>query len=117
MKKSNDWMSNQSGNHITMKEGDIINIPKSMDLIEVGLGWKTALDLDSSIITLAADGTKFGGISFSRTRSNDGAILHKGDSRLGEGAGDNESIVINLAKVDKRIDSIWPVITIYTKKK
>ena len=100
-----------------MKEGDIINIPKSMDLIEVGLGWKTQLDLDSSIITLGADGTKFGGVSFSRTRSNDGAIVHKGDNRTGAGAGDNENIIINLRKVDPRIDSIWPVIAIYTRKK
>jgi len=50
-------------------------------------------------------------------RSNDGAIVHKGDNVSGKEEGDAETIMINLAKVDPRVDSIWPVITIYTRKK
>ena len=85
VKKSHEWIVKPGGrdNQFTLCAGETINIPKHLTQIEIGLGWKTRLDLDASVITLAADGSKFDAVSFSKMRSNDGAIVHKGDNRTG----------------------------------
>ena len=56
-------------------------------------------------------------VYFGKKKSRDGAILHGGDNTTGEGSGDDETISINLSKVDPKVDSIWPVVTIYTDNK
>ena len=56
-------------------------------------------------------------IFYNNKRSKDGSIVHSGDNTTGEGAGDDETIICNLNKVSPHIDSIWPIITIYTNGK
>lgn len=92
-------------------------IPDGVNSIKVGLGWNTKLDLDSSIIMLDANGTLIDKVFFNQKRSLDGAIIHSGDDTTGEGKGDDETIQIFLNKIDSRVQSIWPVITIYSPDK
>ena len=44
-------------------------------------------------------------------------MLHSGDNLTGEGDGDDELIKIFLNKINPKIDSIWPVINVYTGNK
>ena len=55
--------------------------------------------------------------SYMQHQTNDGAIKHQGDNRSGEGDGDDEVIKIHLPQISPQVNSIWPVITIYTKGK
>ena len=43
------------------------------------------------------------------------AVIHAGDNLDGEGSGDDEVITVNLDKLPAEVDSIWPVINLYTK--
>ena len=56
-------------------------------------------------------------VYFNKLSSNNGSIIHSGDNLTGAGSGDDEVIKIFFNKIDKNVDSIWPVITIYTNKK
>ena len=51
---------------------------------------------------------------FWKLNSNDLSIIHNGDNLTGKGSGDDETIQINLDKVHSKVDSIWPVINVYT---
>ena len=53
--------------------------------------------------------------SFMKKSTDDGAIQHGGDDTTGEGDGDDEVIKIHLPQISQNVNSIWPVITIYTR--
>jgi len=55
--------------------------------------------------------------SFMKKTTNDGAVKHMGDDTTGEGSGDDEIIKIHLPQISQNVQSIWPVITIYTRGK
>ena len=78
------------------------------------MGWDTKCDLDASIILLDKLGNLVDMVFYGKKRSDDGAIIHSGDNLTGEGEGDDETIRIFLNKVNPNIDSIWPVINVYT---
>ena len=40
--------------------------------------------------------------------------MHDGDNLTGKSDGDDEVITINLGQVNQQIDSIWPVINIFS---
>ena len=92
-------------------------MPEAFSHMTLGLGWKTMLDLDSSIIMLDSKGEVVDRVFFNKKTSDDGAIVHVGDNRTGGASGDGERIEIYLDKVQQRVDSIWPVINIYQRGK
>ena len=97
-----------------MKKDDAVNIPDSMRVFKIGLGWDTNLDLDCSVLLFDRNGEIFDNICFSNLRSEDGAVEHSGDNLTGEGKGDDEVITVNLDNISHQVGSIWPVITIYS---
>ncbi len=79
--------------------------------ISMGLGWDPvkptgffkrlmsdggAIDLDASCIVLDSAKKPLDLVWFQQLKSRDGVIVHSGDNRTGEGAGDDESIAVNL---------------------
>ena len=74
----------------------MINIPETLNVIKIGLGWDTRLDIDASIILLDANNNKIDYVSYSKLTSNDKAIHHLGDNLTGEGDGDDEVITVKL---------------------
>ena len=82
--------------------------------MKLGLGWTSRCDIDASIILLDAMGKMVDYVYFSKKRANNGSVIHSGDNLTGAGSGDDEVIYIYLKKMDPRVDSIWPVITIFT---
>ncbi len=86
----------------------------------VGLGWDAAsggatMDLDASAFILGADklvsNSHF--VYFNNLKSPEGAVIHNGDNLTGDGAGDDESLVIDLAKMPANADEISVVVSIY----
>ncbi|PJI95107.1 TerD family protein [Luteimicrobium subarcticum] len=80
-----------------------------------GLGWKprttdgAAFDLDASAILVDENGRALSDqhfVFFNNLQDPTGAVRHLGDNRTGDGSGDDESITVDLAAVDARVDRI-----------
>jgi tellurium resistance protein TerD len=111
---------------IHLNKGGSINLAKESPGLKyagIGLGWDInssrsaeAFDLDASIFMLRADGkipNELFFVFYNNLKSPDGAIEHFGDSRTGEGGGDDESIEINLSQVSPAIEEILFIVTIH----
>jgi tellurium resistance protein TerD len=90
--------------------------------LNVGLGWDARtttgmdFDLDASAIGVKADGkvlTNQHFVFFNNLKSPEGSIQLTGDNTTGEGEGDDESVIINLALVPAEIDKIVVPVSIY----
>lgn len=106
-----------------------INLAKgqrvSVDLprFTIGLGWDTNTsatggdaDLDASCFILD-DNKKLVSdahfVFYNNASSPDGAVVHSGDNKTGAGDGDDESIQIDLSKMDSRSHEVCFVVTIH----
>lgn len=88
----------------------------------VGLGWDTNetstgvdFDLDASIFILGENKKILSDshfIFYNNLISPDGSVEHTGDNRTGEGDGDDESVIIDLSKIDSAASEICIVVTI-----
>jgi tellurium resistance protein TerD len=107
---------------INITKGRSFNLSKetpALRKIMIGLGWDTGeyiVDLDTSAFMLGADGKipeddYF--IFYNNLVSPDGSFEHTGDNRTGEGDGDDEMILANLAKVNPAITEIIITVSIY----
>jgi tellurium resistance protein TerD len=111
---------------IDLTKGARIDLSKEapgLEKVRIGLGWNpnvtdtgTSFDLDVSIFMINEDGKipaeKFF-VYYNNKTSEEGSVVHSGDSLTGEGSGDDESINIDLAKVDNRVSEIIFVVTIF----
>lgn len=86
-----------------------------------GLGWDPAVvnghtvDLDISLFMLGSNGKLLADeffIFYNNSQSPDHAALYPGDSRGGEGEGDDEIIKIDLPKIDPRVEFLYFTVTI-----
>lgn len=111
---------------INLTKGERINLSKEapgMKKAGVGLGWDvnatdtgSQFDLDVSVFMLGENGKvpneKYF-VYYNNLESSDGAVMSSGDDRTGEGGGDDETIRVELSKVDAAIQEIIFVVTIY----
>ena len=97
--------------------------------INIGLGWDAKpgaatgadFDLDASIVCIGADGKAVAGgfLYYNSPKVDgkptilDGALVHSGDNLTGEGDGDDETIMIDLAKVPATVDKMVVVVDIH----
>ncbi len=85
--------------------------------IRMGLGWtvlNVACDLDASAFMLDQNGRIVGDswfVFYGQPVSPDGSVCHSGDSK-GEGAGDDETIDIDLNRISPNVQRIAFVVTI-----
>lgn len=111
---------------INLSKGGRINLSKEapgMQRAGIGLGWDinatdtgSAFDLDTSVFMLGATGkipSEKYFVFYNNLLSPDGSVKHEGDSRTGEGSGDDETVQIDLTKVDPSIQEMVFVVTIH----
>jgi tellurium resistance protein TerZ len=97
---------------VSLSKGQGVSLAKSdgssLSRVHMGLGWSAAkglfgrakaIDLDASCMVFNADHQLVDQVWFQQLTSRDGAIQHTGDDLTGSGRGDNESIVVDLARV------------------
>ena len=110
---------------INLAKGERVNLSEevpSLQNIGVGLGWDTNrndseadFDLDVSVFMLDVSGKvtedKYF-VFYNNLQSPDGAIIHQGDNRTGEGDGDDESLIITLNKMNPSIIKLIFIVTI-----
>jgi tellurium resistance protein TerD len=111
---------------INLSKGERINLSKEAPSLKnagIGLGWDTntsdtgvAFDLDASVFMLGTNGKipneKYF-VFYNNLLSPDSSVKHLGDSRTGEGSGDDETIQIDLNKVESAVQEIVFVVTIH----
>lgn len=99
----------------------IIKEKPGLNTIVAGLGWDPAnvnghsVDLDLSLFMLGANGKLVADeyfIFYNNATSPDGSANYPGDSRGGEGDGDDEVIHIDLSKIDARVEFLYFAVTI-----
>jgi tellurium resistance protein TerD len=111
---------------INLQKGQKIDI--GLTKITVGLGWKpnegTGYDFDLDASAIMIDSKRLIPsepffVFYGNTDSPDGALHHTGDDPTGGNSeeGDDESIEVDLSKVDNRINEILFVVTIHDFEK
>jgi tellurium resistance protein TerZ len=95
-------------------------VPGGLSQITLGVGWDVAkpgllgglfgrrddIDLDASCLTFDADKTVLDAVWFGKLANPAGTIRHSGDNLTGEGEGDDESIAVDLDRLDPRVEHI-----------
>jgi len=87
-----------------IKGQDVDVFAQGGDLIELGLAWDffpgmAKVDLDASAVLFDSCGGVIDAAYFKQLSICDGAVVHSGDNRSGEGEGDDEAIKIALDRL------------------
>ncbi len=110
---------------VSLQKGGNISLDKADPGIKnvlMGLGWDERatdgadFDLDASVFLLKSDGKVRGDhdfIFYNQLKSQCGSVEHTGDNLTGEGAGDDESVKVDLSKVPADVDKIAVTVTIH----
>ncbi|MBP5455689.1 MAG: TerD family protein [Paludibacteraceae bacterium] len=106
---------------INLEKGQRVSL--EIKKFTIGLGWDTNqsatgcdFDLDASVFILGADKKLLADeyfVFYNNLKSPDESVIHTGDNLTGAGDGDDESILINLDKIDSRAEDIRIVVTIH----
>lgn len=106
---------------INLEKGQRVNV--DLPKFVVGLGWDANssstgvdFDLDASVFILGENKKILSDsyfVFYNNLTSPDGAVEHTGDNLTGEGDGDDESIKIDLSKIDANATEICFVVTIH----
>ncbi len=107
---------------INLQKGQRVSLDNTMKLALVGLGWDTNkydgqedFDLDASAFLLGANGKLIRDedfVFYNNLNGRDGAVVHTGDNRTGDGDGDDEVIIIDFEKLPPEIERIAICVTI-----
>ncbi len=108
---------------VNLSKGQRVSLDKSVTMAKIGLGWDINrydggqdFDLDACVFLLGANGKVIKDedfVFYNNLSARDGAVVHKGDNRTGEGAGDDETIIIDFSKVPQEIEKIAVTVTIF----
>jgi tellurium resistance protein TerD len=111
---------------LSLTKGGNLSLSKEapqMTVARVGLGWEprsndgAPFDLDAQAFLLGDSGkVRSDGdfVFFNQLASADGTVKHTGDSRDGEGDGDDEVLIVNLSQVDQSVQKIVFTVTIHS---
>ncbi|ESQ89026.1 tellurium resistance protein TerE [Asticcacaulis sp. AC460] len=110
---------------VSLVKGGNVSLSKEapgLSSVTVGLGWdvrKTdgaAFDLDASAFIVDEGGKVLSDghfVFYNNKTSPDGAVVYGGDNRTGEGAGDDETIKVDFAKLPANVKKVTVAVTIY----
>lgn len=114
---------------INLEKGGRVNLSKeapSMNKVRVGLSWNPnafdtghAFDLDVSVFVLKDNAGTPKLLSddhlvfYNNPATPNKSVVHSGDNRTGDAAGDDETILVDLAKVEADASEVSFIVTIY----
>ncbi len=116
------------GRSVSLQKGQRVSLRKedgvALSMVRMGLGWdpikkrsvfgsrEVDIDLDASAL-MFADQQPVDVVFFNNLRSKDGSVQHLGDNRTGAGDGDDESVIVDLARVPAHVTAIFFIVTSY----
>ncbi len=108
---------------VNLSKGQRVSLDKSVTMAKIGLGWDINrydggqdFDLDACVFLLGSNGKVMRDedfVFYNNLSARNGAVVHKGDNRTGEGDGDDETIIIDFTKVPPEIEKIAVTVTIF----
>lgn len=110
---------------LSLSKGGNISLTKiepQLNDVTVGLGWDarttdgSPFDLDASVMVCGADGKVLSGahfIFYNQLATPDGTVRHSGDVRAGELTGDDETVQVELGRLEASVDKLVFVATIH----
>lgn len=118
---------------VNLVKGQKISLEKeggaALSQVVMGLGWDAGgggkkglfgfgggqqIDLDASCVLFDETGAAVDTVWFRQLRSKDGSVTHTGDNLTGEGEGDDEQIIVDLAQVPGSVKSLVFVVNSFT---
>ncbi|MGW1493400.1 TerD family protein [Streptomyces sp. NPDC002402] len=93
---------------VSLQKNQTVSLVKGgrplLSQVKMGLGWEPAfrgkdIDLDASVIAYGPNRNHIDSCYFGKLSILNGAIKHSGDNLTGEGAGDDEVIVVDLGRL------------------
>jgi tellurium resistance protein TerZ len=117
---------------VNLQKGQKISLDKeaggALSKVIMGLGWdaiktkgifgfgsKTeSVDLDASCVVFDEANNLVDTVWFRQLKSKDGSIVHTGDNRTGAGEGDDEQIIVDLARVPANVKSLVFTVNSFT---
>lgn len=113
-------VSLQKGQRVSLRKDD----GAALTFVKMGLGWDPVqqrglfgsrtvdIDLDASVV-MFADMNPVDVAYYGQLTSKDGSIRHQGDNLTGEGAGDDEVILVDLMRVPAHVNNLIFIVTSY----
>lgn len=111
---------------VNLSKGGRVNLSKTtpgLNKVGVGLGWDgnatdtgKDFDLDASAFMIGANGKTSNEkylVFYNNLKSPDNSVEHTGDNLTGAGDGDDETINVELGKIDATVQEIVFVVTIH----
>ena len=115
---------------VNLTKGQRISMVKgnggTLTRVRMGQGWDAVkkrgffrtktqeIDLDASCMIYDRDGKLLDAVWWKQLKSKDGAIVHTGDNRTGDGDGDDESIIVDLQALPPQVATLMFVVNSFT---
>lgn len=117
---------------LSLQKGQQISLTKeagpSLSTVRMGLGWDAMkkkglfgfgaksvdVDLDANALMFDASGNLVDVVWFRQLQSKDGTVRHSGDNRTGAGDGDDETITVDLTRLNPSVSTIIFSVNNYT---
>lgn len=108
---------------VNLSKGQRVNLDKAVTMARIGLGWDVNqydggedFDLDACVFLLGKNGKVLNDndfVFYNNLSARNGAVVHTGDNRTGDGEGDDEAIIIDFTKIPQEIEKIAVTVTIF----
>nr|WP_145489135.1 MULTISPECIES: TerD family protein [Streptomyces] len=100
---------------VSLQKNQTVSLVKGgrplLSQVRMGLGWEPAfrggdIDLDASVIAYGPQRDHIDSCYFGKLTILKGAVKHSGDNLTGEGAGDDEVIVVDLGRIPQEVTGL-----------
>ncbi|MFE6978603.1 TerD family protein [Streptomyces sp. NPDC057682] len=111
---------------VNLRKNETVSLVKGgrplLSQVKMGLGWEPAfrgkdIDLDASVIAYGPNRNHLDSCYFGKLTILNGAIKHSGDNLTGEGAGDDEVIVVDLGRIPPEATGLVFTVNSFTGQK
>ncbi|MCX4968613.1 TerD family protein [Streptomyces sp. NBC_00654] len=111
---------------VSLQKNQTVSLVKGgrplLSQVKMGLGWEPAfrgkdIDLDASVIAYGPNRNHLDSCYFGKLSILNGAVKHSGDNLTGEGAGDDEVIVVDLGRIPAEATGLVFTVNSFTGQK
>lgn len=111
---------------VSLRKNQTVSLVKGgkplLSRVRMGLGWEPAfrgkdIDLDASVMAFGPQRNHIDSCYFGKLSILDGAVEHSGDNLTGEGAGDDEVIVVDLGRIPAEATALFFTVNSFTGQK
>ncbi|MFH8436136.1 TerD family protein [Streptomyces sp. NPDC018007] len=111
---------------VSLQKNQTVSLVKGgaplLSRVRMGLGWEPAfrgkdIDLDASVIAYGPQRNHLASCYFGKLTILNGAVQHSGDNLTGEGAGDDETIMVDLGRLPAEATGLVFTVNSFTGQK